>query len=351
MARIYVSSTVSDLWECSQKVSHELSRIGHDVRCLGYAKGDAGPLDRRLLEVQSCDLYVGLVAFHYGYVPPTAPQNPESKSIVELEYLAARHAKMPTLMFLLAEDAPWPRCHFDGVSGEDPRARRIETFREDLKERGLVRFFHNCDDLAAVVSMDVTRFLGGTAEHSAGQDRGVTRLADTPTKLAAHLQEPQARSSTIFLCYRREDTQDAAGRLHDRLVDTYGRDRVFMDIDSVPLGIDFVEHVTEQIGKCSAVIVMIGKQWQTIKDKKRRRRLDNDDDLVRAEIRAALQQKVPVIPVTVQNAAMPQAEDLPDDIRLLARRNGIDLSATRWTTDVERLIKELDRVMKPSSGS
>ena len=72
---------------------------------------------------------------------------------------------------------------------------------------------------------------------------------------------------------------------------------------------------------------------------------------MRAEIRAALQQKIPVIPVTVQNAAMPQAEDLPDDIRLLARRNGIDLSATRWTTDVERLIKELDRVMKPSGDS
>jgi len=151
----------------------------------------------------------------------------------------------------------------------------------------------------------------------------------------------------IFLCYRREDTQDAAGRLHDRLVDAYGPDRVFMDIDSVPLGIDFVEHVTDQIRKCSAVIVMIGKQWQTIKDKKRRRRrLDNEDDLVRAEIRAALQQKIPVIPVTVQNAAMPHADDLPHDIRPLARRNGIQLDASRWRTDVERLIKELDRVMK-----
>ena len=84
---------------------------------------------------------------------------------------------------------------------------------------------------------------------------------------------------SIFVCYRREDTQDAAGRLHDRLVDAYGPERVFMDIDSVPLGIDFVEHVAEQIGKCSAVIVMIGKQWHTIKDKKRRRRLDNEDDL------------------------------------------------------------------------
>ena len=70
---------------------------------------------------------------------------------------------------------------------------------------------------------------------------------------------------------------------------------------------------------------MIGKRWLTIKDRKRRRRLDSADDLVRAEIRAALQQKIPVIPVTVQNAAMPQTEDLPDDIRLLARRNGIQL--------------------------
>ena len=84
-----------------------------------------------------------------------------------------------------------------------------------------------------------------------------------------------------------------------------------MDIDSVPLGIDFVEHVTEQISKCSAVIVMIGKQWLKIRDKKRRRRLDNEDDLVRAEIRAALQQKIPVIPVTVQNAEMPQARNCP----------------------------------------
>ncbi|MEO7134543.1 MAG: toll/interleukin-1 receptor domain-containing protein, partial [Vicinamibacterales bacterium] len=151
---------------------------------------------------------------------------------------------------------------------------------------------------------------------------------------------------SIFVCYRREDTQDAAGRLHDRLVDAFGPERVFMDIDSVPLGIDFVEHVAEQIGKCSAVIVMIGKQWHTIKDKKRRRRLDNEDDLVRAEIRSALQQKIAVIPVTVQNAAMPQAEDLPDDIRLLARRNGIQLDSARWRTDVDRLIKELDRVMQ-----
>jgi len=150
----------------------------------------------------------------------------------------------------------------------------------------------------------------------------------------------------LFICYRREDTQDAAGRLHDRLTDAYGDDRVFMDIDSVPLGVDFVDHVTEQIGRCTAVIVMIGRQWLTTEDKRGRKRLETESDLVRVEVSAALQRKIPVIPVLVQDADMPRADDLPDDIRLLARRNGIELSATRWKTDVERLIKELDRVMK-----
>jgi DNA-binding XRE family transcriptional regulator len=159
----------------------------------------------------------------------------------------------------------------------------------------------------------------------------------------AHGSKLPAKS--LFVCYRREDAADAAGRLYDRLVTVYGAEHVFMDIASVPLGIDFVDHVREQIAKCSAVIVMIGKQWLTMKDKKRRRRLDSEDDLVRAEIRAALQQKIPVIPVVVQNAAMPVADDLPDDIRLLARRNGVALRHDQWTDGVGRLLKELDRVM------
>lgn len=157
--------------------------------------------------------------------------------------------------------------------------------------------------------------------------------------------DPQHRS-TLFLCYRRQDTEDAAGRLYDRLVAAFGADRVFMDIDSVPLGIDFVDHVTEQISRCSAVIVMIGRQWLTVKDKKRRRRLDSEDDLVRAEIRAALQQKIPVIPVVVQSGSMPDPDDLPEDIRPLARRNGIYLRSAQWRDGVDRLLRELDGLIE-----
>jgi hypothetical protein len=129
-------------------------------------------------------------------------------------------------------------------------------------------------------------------------------------------------------------------------VDAYGADHVFMDIDSVPLGIDFVDHVSEQIARCSVVIVMVGKDWLRIKDKHRRRRLDDETDLVRSEIRAALQQKIPVIPVIVRNAEMPSADELPEDIRLLARRNGIHLRPEQWRDGVDRLLKALDRVMK-----
>ena len=197
-------------------------------------------------------------------------------------------------------------------------------------------------DLTAYVHM-LRKTVGDSQEkpHWILENRqGVTFIGE------AQETEASPGDRRIFLSYRRDDSADAAGRLRDMLVDAYGSKRVFQDIKSVPLGTDFVDHVAGQISRCSAVIVMIGKQWLKVKDKRRRRRLDNDDDLVRAEIVAALQQKIPVIPVLVQNAKMPTADDLPENIRLLARRNGIELSATRWKTDVERLIKELDRVMK-----
>ena len=159
------------------------------------------------------------------------------------------------------------------------------------------------------------------------------------------------RSATVFLCYRREDTQSTTGRLHDRLVEVYGAERVFMDIDSVPLGADFVDYVGEQVASCCAVIVMIGQGWLKAKGKRRGRRLDAPDDLVRVEIAAALKQRIPVIPVLVDDASMPLAEELPEDIRLLTRRNGIALSHTRWRTDVQRLLTDLDKAMRVSEAA
>jgi hypothetical protein len=188
------------------------------------------------------------------------------------------------------------------------------------------------------------------------EDRSVAQDSPTPITTAApgnaaHMapavQPPRlAEPKKLFLSYRREDTADAAGRLHDGLVSAFGSLTVFMDIDSVPLGADFVEHISNRIDGSAGVLVVIGRQWLSVKDNKGRQRLFNDDDFVRTEVAAALRLKVPVIPVLVQGAEMPNADELPEDIRPLTRRNGIELSAIRWHTDLERLIKELDRVMK-----
>jgi hypothetical protein len=150
------------------------------------------------------------------------------------------------------------------------------------------------------------------------------------------------RSGPVFICYRRDDTSENAGRLYDNLVHAFGKEAVFFDIDSIPLGVDFIQYINTQISGCSAVIVMIGRNWLKAKDHAGRRRLDDPNDHVRIEIETALAQNIPVIPVLVQGASMPREHALPSEIRSLVRRNGIDLSDTRWKGGVERLVKELE---------
>jgi hypothetical protein len=152
----------------------------------------------------------------------------------------------------------------------------------------------------------------------------------------------------VLISYRRDDTGVDTARLHDRLAIEYGEDRVLMDIHDVPLGIDHVDHLRAQIERCSAVLVMIGTEWMAMTNGRGQRRLEQAEDPVRAEVALALQQKhIQVIPVLVQNASMPPTEDLPADIRLLARRNWIQVRPERWNEDVERLLIGLQKTMGP----
>lgn len=154
-----------------------------------------------------------------------------------------------------------------------------------------------------------------------------------------------SRVRQLFLSYRREDAQDSVGRLYDDLVQVYGSDRVIMDLDQAPLGIDFVSYMREQISRTDAVLVIIGKRWLTASDTRRRsfrRRLDDGNDFIRLEIRTAFERNIPVIPVLVQDAVMPRETDLPEDIRPLARRQASTLRSQQWRADVDRLVDRLN---------
>lgn len=145
----------------------------------------------------------------------------------------------------------------------------------------------------------------------------------------------------IFICYRREDSSGHTGRLFDRLAGLFGKEQVFNDINMIEPGEDFVEVIESMVSSCWLMLVVIGRQWLDIKDAEGQRRIDNPEDFVRVEIEAALGRKIPVIPVLVQNAAMPRSTDLPKAIAGLARRQVAEISETRWDYDVGQLVEKL----------
>jgi hypothetical protein len=149
----------------------------------------------------------------------------------------------------------------------------------------------------------------------------------------------------IFISYRREDTAYPAGWLYDRLADRYGEGQVFKDVDSIELGDDFVQVISRAVGSCDVLLALIGGQWLTITDAQGRRRLDHPDDFVRLEIEAALTRNVRVIPILVGGATMPDADELPDSLAGLVRRQALELSPARFDFDTGRLLKVLDRTL------
>lgn len=153
--------------------------------------------------------------------------------------------------------------------------------------------------------------------------------------------------SSIFVCYRRGDSGAYAGRMYDLLAAHFGRSNVFMDLDGIAPGEDFAGVIDNALQSCRAVIPVIGPKWLTATDENGRRRLDDPKDFVRAEIAAALRRdtKVLVIPVLVGGAEMPSDNDLPEDIKSLARRNALVLTDLRWKRDVGELITAIDAVM------
>lgn len=153
----------------------------------------------------------------------------------------------------------------------------------------------------------------------------------------------------IFISYRREDTAGHAGRIFDRLKEKFGRDKVFMDVAGIEPGVDFVQAIDQAVGACDVLLVIIGKKWLACTDALGNRRLDDPKDFVRLEAATALRRNIRVIPVLVQDAAMPGEGDLPDDLKKLARRQATEISDTHWDSDTQELIETLAKLLPDQS--
>ena len=156
---------------------------------------------------------------------------------------------------------------------------------------------------------------------------------------------------SIFISYRRDDTEGEAGRLFDDLVRSFGEDSVFMDVSDISPGVDFRKEIDDNVASCGVLLAIIGPSWSSIQDGSGNRRLDNPNDFVRLEIASALARDIAVIPVLVHDAKMPRPEQLPENLRDLAFRNSVEITHARWNSDVQLLTNALTRYVSATASS
>lgn len=160
------------------------------------------------------------------------------------------------------------------------------------------------------------------------------------------------RGPDVFLSYRRADSMTHA-LLLARTLEQHASARVFVDVDSIPPGVEFRDYVAEHIASSDAMIVMIGAEWLEVVGEDGMRRIDNADDQVRLEVRSAIEREMPLFPVLVEGARMPRADELPSDLEPLAWRNAVELRESDWDRCVDRLAGGLpgDRDVDAEQGS
>ncbi|MEM6555215.1 MAG: peptidoglycan-binding protein [Pseudomonadota bacterium] len=147
----------------------------------------------------------------------------------------------------------------------------------------------------------------------------------------------------IFISYRRQDSQHAVDRLQEFIkpyLKNPKRD-LFVDVDNIPIGMDFEAHLQTKISQCHAVLAVIGPGWLTAQAPNGKPRLDSPDDFVRTEIAAALQRGIPVVPVLLDGTPMPRVDQLPVDIRGLVTRHGAQLDRKSFRADVDHIMSGL----------
>jgi len=150
----------------------------------------------------------------------------------------------------------------------------------------------------------------------------------------------------VFISYRRGDAVAIAGRLYDRLCNRIGSGSVFMDLENIPVGVDFDRSIQDAIVRSDVLLVLIGPEWQALLEKSAAH-----GDFVTEEIAIALRHDVLVIPVLLGNTSMPQRSDLPPSIQSLAMRQALRLEpGERFSSDVERLIQALPSSTGPRSS-
>ena len=152
----------------------------------------------------------------------------------------------------------------------------------------------------------------------------------------------------VIISYRRSDSDVFAGRVRDRIAGSFGENSVFIDVDNIPFGTDFRDHIQKALAKADAVLVVVGPKWLGI-SKGGQSRITNDTDPVRIEVETALSKGIPTIPILVGKTDMPRPEQLPESIRSFAFINAAPVDTGRdFHRDLSRVIATINTILEPA---
>lgn len=157
--------------------------------------------------------------------------------------------------------------------------------------------------------------------------------------------------SRVFISYRRSDSEGYVGRLHDHLTQHFKPQDIFIDVDAIRPGADFVKVLEDAVAQCDVLLAVIGPSWASSLTAEGEKRLFQWDDFVRIEIATALNRDILIIPVLVQGAKMPNPHDLPDDLQLLARRQALELGHRSFSADVQKLARAIHDTLQERGAS
>jgi hypothetical protein len=149
----------------------------------------------------------------------------------------------------------------------------------------------------------------------------------------------------VFVSYRRQDSGETVGRIHDRLLQVFDEERIFLDVDDQAAGEDYRRVIERALMQTDVVLAVIGPQWLTVLDRQGRRRLENRNDMVRIELESALEHSLRIVPVLVEGAQMPVAADLPPSLQPLCYRTAMPVRPDPdFQPDVRRLLEAIRTV-------
>jgi WD domain, G-beta repeat/TIR domain len=149
----------------------------------------------------------------------------------------------------------------------------------------------------------------------------------------------------ISISYRRADSEAMTGRIFDRLIGHYGKEAIFRDIDNIPAGIDFRQHINEMLHRTNVLLAIVGPEWLGA-TRDGLERINEESDPVRVEVETALRRRLRIIPILIGQTRMPSSNQLPPSLKDFAFLNAVRIDTGRdFDHHIEHLIKSIDDIL------